>query len=53
MQNGRREGPLALLSPLANSGQLRPGLTLDAAADVTYTLSAPDTFRALVEELTT
>jgi AcrR family transcriptional regulator len=50
MQDGRREGPLALLAPLAEAGQLRHGLTLENAADATYALASPDTFRALVED---
>ena len=50
MQEGRREGPFALLAPLAQAGQLRPGVTLDAAADATYALASADTFRALVSE---
>jgi AcrR family transcriptional regulator len=50
MQAGRREGPYVLLAPVAEAGQLRPGLTLSAAADIVYTLASADTFRALVEE---
>jgi AcrR family transcriptional regulator len=50
MQEGRREGPFALLAPLAETGQLRPGLTLAAAADITYALASADTFRALVDD---
>jgi len=50
MQQGRRAGPHALLASLAETGQLRPHLTLDAAADATYALASPDTFRALVED---
>ena len=50
MQAGRREGPFTLLAPVAAAGQLRPGLDLDAAADITYTLASPDTFRALIED---
>jgi AcrR family transcriptional regulator len=50
MQAGRREGPFALLAPVASAGQLRAGLTLAAAADITYTLANADTFRALVDE---
>jgi AcrR family transcriptional regulator len=50
MQEGRREGPFALLAPVAEAGQLRPGVTLDAAADATYALASADTFRALVSE---
>lgn len=49
MEHGRREGPLALMAPLAERGLLRPGLALADAADVTYALASPDTFRALVE----
>ena len=50
MQEGRREGPFALLAPLADAGLLRPGLSLDAAADATYALASADTFRALVDD---
>ena len=50
MQEGRRQGPLAILAPVADAGHLRPGLTLDTAADTTYALASPDTFRALVED---
>jgi AcrR family transcriptional regulator len=50
MQEGRRAGPFALLAPLAEAGQLRPDLTLNAAADATYALASADTFRALVED---
>ena len=50
LQDGRRAGPYALLAPLAEAGQLRPHLTLDAAADATYALASPDTFRALVDD---
>lgn len=50
MQEGRREGPFALLAPLADAGLLRPGVSLDAAADATYALASPDTFRALVDD---
>jgi len=50
MQEGRRAGPFALLAPLADAGLLRPGLRLDAAADATYALASPDTFRALVDD---
>jgi AcrR family transcriptional regulator len=50
MQQGRRDGPHALLAPLAASGQLRAGLTLAEAADITYAVASPDTFRALVED---
>jgi AcrR family transcriptional regulator len=50
MQEGRREGPYALLAPLADAGRLRAGLTLDAAADITYAMASADTFRALVDD---
>lgn len=50
MQEGRREGPYALLAPLVEAGQLRPELTLAAAADITYALASADTFRALVDD---
>lgn len=50
MLEGRREGPYALLEPLAAAGHLRPGLTRAAAADITYALASPETFRALVED---
>lgn len=50
MQEGRREGPFALMAPVAEAGQLRPGLGLAAAADAMYALASPDAFRALVDE---
>jgi AcrR family transcriptional regulator len=50
LQEGRRAGPYALLAPLAEAGQLRSHLTLDAAADAVYALASSDTFRALVED---
>ena len=49
MEEGRWAGPYALFAPLAESGALRPGLTLTDAADAAYTLASPDTFRALVD----
>jgi AcrR family transcriptional regulator len=48
VEQGRHLGPLNLLAPLAERGQLRAGLTLAAASDITYALVSPDTFRALV-----
>jgi AcrR family transcriptional regulator len=48
IEDGRRLGPLHLFAPLAEQGQLRSGLTLAAACDITYALVSPDTFRALV-----
>lgn len=50
MQEGRREGPYALMAPLAETGRLRAGVTLADAADITYALASADTFRALVED---
>jgi AcrR family transcriptional regulator len=47
IEQGRHLGPLNLLAPLAEQGQLRDGLTLAAASDITYALVSPDTFRAL------
>lgn len=48
MEHGRREGPLHLLGPLAGTDAIRPGLTPDDIADITFALAAPDTLRALV-----
>lgn len=48
IEQGRHLGPLNLFAPLAEHGQLRAGLTLAVASDITYTLVSPDTFRALV-----
>jgi AcrR family transcriptional regulator len=48
MENGRREGPLQLLGPLATAGTLRSGLTPDNVADIVFTLVSPDTLRSLV-----
>jgi AcrR family transcriptional regulator len=50
MQAGRREGPFALLAPLSDAGLLRRELSLADAADATYALASPDTFRALVDD---
>jgi AcrR family transcriptional regulator len=50
MQDGRREGAFALLAPLADAGHLRSGLMLETAADATYALASPETFRALAED---
>jgi AcrR family transcriptional regulator len=47
IEQGRHLGPLNLFAPLAERGQLREGLTLAAASDITYALVSPDTFRAL------
>ena len=49
MEQGRWAGPHALFAPLAEAGALRRGLSLIDAADATYALASPDTFRALVE----
>jgi AcrR family transcriptional regulator len=46
MEEGRREGPLRLLGPLAGTPALRPGLSADDVADITYSLASPDTLRA-------
>ena len=48
MENGRREGPLQLLGPLAADGTLRTGLTPDDVADIVFTLASPDTLRSLM-----
>ena len=48
MEEGRRLGPHALLAPVAD--QLRPGITLDDAADIVYALASHETLRALVDE---
>lgn len=47
IEQGRHLGPLHLFAPMAEQGQLREGLTLIAASDITYALISPDTFRAL------
>ncbi len=47
MERGRREGPLHLLGPLAESGELRPGLDPEAVADIVFAIVSPDTIRAL------
>ena len=49
MEQGRWAGPHALFAPLADEGALRSGLPVTTAADATYALASPDTFRALVE----
>jgi AcrR family transcriptional regulator len=48
MEEGRREGPLQLLGPLAGSGAARTGLSADDIADITFALASADTLRALV-----
>jgi AcrR family transcriptional regulator len=48
MENGRREGPLQLLGPLAGTRAARPGLSADDIADMTFALASADTLRALV-----
>jgi AcrR family transcriptional regulator len=48
MEQGRREGPLHLLGPLTDTGTLRPELSPDDVADITFALVSPDTLRALV-----
>ena len=48
MEHGRHEGPLHLLGPLAGTDAIRPGLTPDDIADITFALASPDTMRALV-----
>jgi AcrR family transcriptional regulator len=48
MEHGRREGPLHLLGPLAGTDAIRPDLTADDIADITFALASPDTLRALV-----
>jgi AcrR family transcriptional regulator len=48
MEHGRREGPLHLLGPLAGADAIRPDLTPDDIADITFALASPDTLRALV-----
>ena len=45
---GRRQGPYHLLPRLIDVGALQPGLSLDDAADITYAIASPDTYRALV-----
>lgn len=47
MEEGRREGPLALLGPLAGAGLVRAGLSAADIADITFALASPDTLRAL------
>ena len=48
MEHGRREGPLHLLGPLAGTDAIRPDLTPDDIADITFALASPDILRALV-----
>ncbi len=47
MERGRREGPLHLLGPLAESGALRDGLDAETVADVVFAIVSPDAVRAL------
>jgi AcrR family transcriptional regulator len=48
MEEGRREGPLQLLGPLAATAAARPGLTASDIADIAFALASPDMLRALV-----
>jgi AcrR family transcriptional regulator len=48
MERGRREGPLNLLGPLAEGGELRTGLDSEAVADTVFAIVSPDTVRALI-----
>ena len=48
MEEGRREGPLQLLGPLAETGAARPGLTAADIADIAFALASQDMLRALV-----
>jgi AcrR family transcriptional regulator len=47
MEYGRYEGPLNLLPPIHRAGQMRPGLTVEKAAAITYAIASPDTFLQL------
>jgi AcrR family transcriptional regulator len=48
-EDGRHQGPLNLFEPIAATGRLRAGLTLERAADIAYGIASPSTFRALRE----
>lgn len=47
MEFGRYEGPQNLWPAIESSGQFRPGVTSQFAADLTYAVASPDTFRQL------
>jgi hypothetical protein len=49
MEYGRYEGPLNLLPPVHRAGQIRKGLSVEAAAQMTYAIASPDTFIQLRE----
>jgi AcrR family transcriptional regulator len=48
-EDGRRQGPLHLFAPIADTGRLRGGLTVERAADMTFAIVSPATVRALHE----
>lgn len=49
-EEGRYAGPAHLMRELAAKNALRPGLTAERAADITYAITGYDVFRTLVEE---
>ena len=49
-EEGRYAGPAHLMLELAAKDALRPGLTPERAADITYAVTSYDVFRTLVEE---
>jgi AcrR family transcriptional regulator len=46
----RRIGAVTIMGPIAESGGLRPGLDLDHAADVVWTMNSPEVYLNLVEK---
>jgi len=49
-EEGRYAGPAHLMREIAAKDALRPGLTAERAADITYAMTSYDVFRTLVDE---
>jgi AcrR family transcriptional regulator len=49
MEHGRYQGPQNLWPAIEERGQFRDGITAQQAADLTYAIASPDTFRQLRE----
>jgi AcrR family transcriptional regulator len=49
MEYGRYQGPLNLWPAIADSGGFRDGIDAARAADLTYAIASPDTFRQLLD----
>jgi AcrR family transcriptional regulator len=49
MEYGRYQGPLNLWPAIEERHQFRDGMTAQVAADLTYAIASPDTFRQLLD----